>query len=282
MTRCLHTMHALQVKLRGEKCKGSDPYVATVHYLCFPRPSAPVACLQLPSSSHSPLHCSCDPGSTGQNSGSAEVDPADACAINIRWPSASACSLRVGCPLPCARFCRWQKAIEDKAHLAADEQVQLLRGTVALEVHRRLPRCRFRVFCRGLHVQQQGVRSVRQGGVPPLPILVCGFAGACDRRLLLFAGRGQGAIPPHMRPLRVHARAHAHAVRRRFTPECTSASPAMSCLRLLPTPTLVPPRSRLMWIRINCSRLLILTPTPSLYCSASCVALLPLPCALVL
>jgi hypothetical protein len=37
----------------------------------------------------------CDPGASGQNAGSAEVDPTNSCAISIRWPSASACSLRV-------------------------------------------------------------------------------------------------------------------------------------------------------------------------------------------
>lgn len=58
-----------QVKLTGEKCHGSVPYVAFVHYLC-------------------------DQGASGQNAGTADVDPADPCTLQIRWPSASACSQR--------------------------------------------------------------------------------------------------------------------------------------------------------------------------------------------
>jgi hypothetical protein len=99
----------VQVKLTGEKCRGTNPYVATVHYLYLPqRPTLPVFLICWCSLRHSlrgthPLppppppstRIRCDPGASGQSSSTAESDPGDSCAINIRWPSASACSLRV-------------------------------------------------------------------------------------------------------------------------------------------------------------------------------------------
>ncbi len=46
-------------------------------------------------SRHSPLVARCDQGASGENSATADVDPADPCTLQIRWPSASACSQRV-------------------------------------------------------------------------------------------------------------------------------------------------------------------------------------------
>ena len=71
---------------------------------------------------------------------------------------------------------------------------------------------------------------------------------------------------PHKRA--ICPRAHANAARRRYTLDCTSVSPARSCLRLPNTPTLARPHSRLMWIRTELSN-------GSLNCFASCTALLP-------